>query len=366
MSLSAPTLQRLKGVVRGAVQGVGFRPLVYCLALVTTSFAIPPAAPDTLPSRPFRLESRPARHWDVTIDQPRARFHGVVYYAVPPDDPCQMIRACELFAETREGRIGAVRVADDSRFHKPLLKLRIDADAPFHVIAHLDVQFHDTELAPGTAQRIAGILPTARPEYVNDDWPNEQARAWFRKWMKSQQLEREPGEDAAGFAFRVLQYFQGHFRYVIPDDLPEYKAAVAKDPVMGDWHYVINTGTGECLRISNTYCQIMRMNGIPARLVSGNFLGDGSGHHLRSLIHLEAVGWVPVEATSAVSFPKRPAIKFFGTWGGSYLAGNRNIDFVLPGPKDKWTIGTLDGLAFGSANGKWEFPEPVFKTKALP
>jgi hypothetical protein len=75
---------------------------------------------------------------------------------------------------------------------------------------------------------------------------------------------------------------------------------------------------------------------------------------------------VPVETTSAVSSPRQPARKFFGTWGGSYLAGNRNVGFVLPGPKDKWSIGTLDGLAFGSAEGKWEFPDPVFVAKPLP
>jgi hypothetical protein len=184
--------------------------------------------------------------------------------------------------------------------------------------------------------------------------------------MNSHHLERGSDEDPAEFAFRVLKFMQGHFRYVIPDDIPEYKAAIAKDQEMGNWHYVINTGTGECWRLSDTYCRVMRMNGIPARLISGNFIGDGSGHHLRSLIHLPEAGWVPVEATSAVSFPKKPTLNFFGAWGGSYLAGNRNIDFTLIGPKDKWTIGTLDGLAFGGVDGKWDFPTPDFKAKAVP
>jgi len=135
---------------------------------------------------------------------------------------------------------------------------------------------------------------------------------------------------------------------------------------MGLWHYAIGTGTGECWRISDTYCRIMRMNGVPTRLVSGNFVGDGSGHHLRSLIYLPEAGWVPIEATSAVSSPRQPAIQFFGTWGGSLLVGNRNIDFTLPGPKGPWNIGTLDGLAFGGSGGKWDFPTPKFIAKPLP
>jgi len=330
-------------------------------------FAAPPAAGPELPPRPFHLEIHPALHWDLTLNQAHGRFRGVVYYAVPPDDPCQKIRSCQLYAETHEGRIEATRVADGGPFKKPLLRLAIDTAEPFHVIAAVDVQFHDTVLKAGAPLDPAKpILPGARPEYVDDGWPNERARAWFKKWMTSHHLIRGPGEDAADFAFRVLQFMQSHFRYVIPDNIPEHQAMVEKDPVMGDWHYTIETSTGECLRISDTYCRVMRMNGIPARLVSGNFVGDDSGHHLRSLIHLPDVGWVPVEATAAVSSPRKPPIQFFGTWGGSYLAGNRNIDFELPGPKGKGSIWTLDSLAFGSADGKWDFPTPVFVAKPLP
>ncbi|MDR3405174.1 MAG: transglutaminase-like domain-containing protein [Chthoniobacter sp.] len=337
------------------------------LAFAAVSEAATTAPIQELPAHPFHLESHPSLRWDVTINQPHGRFRGVVYYAVPPDDPCQSIKTCELYAETREGRIEAAHVTDGGPYRKPLLKLAIDTEAPFHVIAHVDVQFHNTALQPGPPTHpVRGIVPAARPEYLDDDWPNERARAWFKQWMTSHSLLRGEAEEADAFAFRVLQFIQGHFRYVIPDNIPEHKAMVEKDPVMGDWHYTINTGTGECWRLSDTYCRVMRMNGIPARLVSGNYVGNGSGHHLRSLIYLEEVGWVPIEATAAVSEPKQPTRKFFGSWGGSYLAGNRNIDFELPGPKDKWNIGTLDGLAFGAANGKWEFPDPVFTAVPLP
>jgi hypothetical protein len=333
---------------------------------VVTNAAVPPEEPE-LPPGTSHLEWHPTLHWDATINQAHGRFHGVIYYAVPPSDPCQLIRSCDLHAETQEGRVEAVRVADAGPYHKPLLKLEVNTAAPFHVIAHVDVQFRDTALKPGPSPgRVLPIAPAARAEYLDDDWPNEQARSWFKQWTSNHHLNRAAGEATAAYAFRVLRFMQAHFRYVIPDDIPEHKAMVEQDPVMGDWHYTIKTSTGECWRLSDTYCRVMRMNGVPTRLVSGNFIGDGSGHHLRSLIYLEEVGWVPIEVTSAVSMPKKPARQFFGTWGGSYLAGNRNIDFALPGPKDKWNIGTLDGLAFGSADGKWEFPDPVFTTKALP
>jgi hypothetical protein len=158
---------------------------------------------------------------------------------------------------------------------------------------------------------------------------------------------------------------QEHFRYVIPDDLPEHKAMVARDPELGEWRYTLSTLTGECWRLSDTYCRVMRMNGIPARLVSGNYV-DGVGHHLRSLVFLPDVGWIPVEATAAVTSRKKPPLEFFGTWGGAMLVGNRNIDFELEGPKGKQGIGTLDSLAFGAVDGKWEFPDAQIKAHVVP
>jgi len=315
------------------------------------------AAGMVLPPRPFHLESRPLHRWNVTFTRRHGPFDGVVYYAVPPDDPCQTILSVELYAETRKGRMEAVRVTDAGPFKKPLLKLEINAPAPFTVTAHVEVQLHHTDLVSGPApHQMKPLGPLQRREFLDDGWPDEKARAWFTGWMKSHKLIRG-GEEEAAFAFRVLKFMQGHFRYVIPDNLPEYKAMVARDPVMGDWHYTLSTSTGECLRLSDTYCRVMRMNGIPASLVSGNYFGGDSGHHLRSLVFLPEVGWVPVEVTAAVGTPKEPPLEFFGTWGGTMLIGNRNVDFELQGLKGKWNIGTLDGLAFGAADGKWEFPD---------
>jgi len=318
-----------------------------------------------LPPRPFHLERRAEQRWEVTFKRQHGPLHGVVYYAVPPEDPCQTIRSVELFAETRKGRMEAVRVTDAGPFKKPLLKLEINSLAPFTVTARVDVQLYHTELTPGAAPgRVKPLAPLQHREFLDDGWPNEKARAWFTGWMKSHKLIRG-GEEEGAFAFRVLKFMQEHFRYVIPDKLPAYKAMVARDPEMGDWHYTIETFSGECWRLSDTYCRVMRLNGIPARLVSGNYFGKDSGHHLRSLIFLPEVGWVPMEVTAAVSSRTSPPLEFFGTWGGTMLIGNQNIGFELKGPKGNWNIGTLDGLGFAAADGKWEFPSVEIKAKVV-
>jgi hypothetical protein len=56
-------------------------------------------------------------------------------------------------------------------------------------------------------------------------------------------------------------------------------------------------------------------------LVNGNYFGGGEGHHLRSLIHLRYVGWVPIEATSAGSFPAQFIAKPLPP-AGAGVAGN--------------------------------------------
>src|SRR5258708_658544 len=63
------------------------------------------AAGTVPPSRPFHLESRPLKRWDVTFTRQHGPFRGVVYYAVPTDNPCQTIHSVELFAGTRKGRV---------------------------------------------------------------------------------------------------------------------------------------------------------------------------------------------------------------------------------------------------------------------
>jgi hypothetical protein len=280
-----------------------------------------------LPPRPFHLERTDGKRWDVTFTLQHGPFHGIVYYPVPPDDPSQTIESVDLQAETNKGRLEGVKATDASPLRKPLLKLELQAEAPFTVVAHVVVQFYHTTLETGApAGKVKSLDRVQQKEFLDDGLPNDSARQWFTQWMKQHQLIRN-GEDEAEYSFRVLKFVQKHFRYVIPDNIPEYKAMVAKYPEIGDWYYTIKTSTGECWRLSNLYDCVMRMNGIPARLVSGNWLAGDKGHHVRSLIYLREVGWVPVEATSAMTSPNDPPMNFFGAWGEPMLNGNRNLGY---------------------------------------
>ena len=126
---------------------------------------------------------------------------------------------------------------------------------------------------------------------------------------------------------------------------------------MGDWRYTLGTSRGECLRLSDTYARVMRMNGVPARLVNRNFINEQNGHHLRSLVWLADTGWVPVEVTSAVGPPKKPALDFLGACGGPMLVGNRNVGYELLGPKGTWNIGTSRPTRIRGSGREVELPK---------
>ena len=147
------------------------------------------------------------------------------------------------------------------------------------------VQFHNTKLEAARPQAgLSRLVALSRRNFSTTAGRIAVPRAWFSQWMKQHELIRN-GEDEAAFAFRAPIFMQKNFRYVIPDNIPEFKEMVAKDPVMGDWHYTIKTSTGECWRLSSVYDCVMRMNHASRRAgQQGNWLIGDKGHHVRSLI----------------------------------------------------------------------------------
>jgi transglutaminase-like putative cysteine protease len=101
------------------------------------------------------------------------------------------------------------------------------------------------------------------------------------------------------------------------------------------------------------------MNGVPARVVSGNIVGGGPAHHLRTLVWLECVGWIPVEPTAVTSNKREVPMRKFGNWGGTMLNSNVNIGYSVPVNGNQRYIGALDTLWLLPVSGKdestWEF-----------
>jgi transglutaminase-like putative cysteine protease len=219
----------------------------------------------------------------------------------------------------------------------------------------LQVRFYDTFLAPGPPEEPVPDLPTSeRSYYLDEHWRNDEEHRWFRNLMQEENMARSPNESDLDYGVRALQFVSRTFRYEIPDGNPRWKQITAEKGSFGDWLYTWETRSGECLRISQFYADMLREAGIPVRQVSGNWVEGDHGHHLRDLIWLTGIGWVPVEPTSAVTDSRaHGSLKYFSYWGGAYLAGNESVDFHVPWRTGTFNCGTFDTLWYLFDDGRF-------------
>lgn len=316
--------------------------------------------------RSFRLISRSLGRFRLTNTMERPPFRGVAFFPVPPNDPGQKILEMEVYAEGGRGKIEARRTTESGPLKKPILQLDLNESDRFRIVSRFDVQFFENSLVPGKPSAPpAPLSAIERAEYLKDGWQSREARAWFREWLTQNKLLRPEGQSDIDFAFDALRLMQRDFTYSLDEPDQGWKTIIKNEPELGTWRYSLGTHTGECWRLSDTYCRILRTNGIPARLLSGNIVGKRTGHHLRSLIYLEGTGWVPVEATFAVCSKNTPAEKFLGDWGETMLSGNENVDYQIEHRGRRIGIGTFDSFAFLSDMGTTDVPSIKFTSEKL-
>lgn len=308
---------------------------------------------------PYRLSRKVGERWRVRQVTTHEPFQGTVVFPVPPDDPGQTILASQMYLQylDRDSEKQQASVVKDLfPLRQPVYCIVPDEKRRFRVTVEIEVAFYECTLQrDNTAPEPVRLEAIARAEALRDGWLSEKERSWYRDWMTKESLLRQTGEGDMEFAYRVLGYLQKNFTYKIPDNVPEYKEAVRKEGDFGSWKYRIETKSGECWRLSDIYARILRMHGIPVRILSGNHVGSGQGHHLRTLVWLEAVGWIPVEPTAATGNHNPTPAQNFGNWGGTMLSGNQNIGFSVPANGSRFNIGTFDCLWFVPAKGN---PEP--------
>jgi transglutaminase-like putative cysteine protease len=272
-------------------------------------------------------------------------FEGRMCLPIPPSDQCQDVVVNRVGAEIDGKWVDAVRSTELTCLKQPIAIIDTKKFLVARATCDMTVSFYDTRLVPGTPPKPQPLSPAEKYVYLQEPARNDPMRWKFREWMTDYDLWRKPGETEIDFAVRVLRFMNSKFKYVIPDAIPAFLELVKKYGVDGDYQYTIQNFTGECWRLSETYNWILMLNGIPCRLISGNWV-PSYDHHLRSHIYLEGLGWIPVEATAA-SGGNPNWLKCFGGWGGDYLSGNSQIHLLIPmqnggqgwyGTFDRWWI----------------------------
>ncbi len=136
----------------------------------------------------------------------------------------------------------------------------------------------------------------------------------FQRWLRENGLKKEARESSLAFAFRVVTYERKVRKYALPY---EFKPA----------SYLTTCSTGECGMLSTLFTSILRANKIPARILSGEWLPKFD-HHSRVEFYVDKIGWVPVDASGAVSGQDGDWTYAFGNQYGEFFTDQ--IDFEYP------------------------------------
>jgi transglutaminase-like putative cysteine protease len=277
----------------------------------------------------------------VTLGDSATNFAGRIIYPVPPDDLCQEIEGVTAYVMVNGVKKPCVLASECSVLHQPYYYLDVKEPSDVRCVAEVKVKFFDTYWSKkGGNVPFKSLTAEERSYYLDCRWRNREQREFFQSWMTNNGLAMTAVETPELYARRILDFFSEKFHYVIPEKDPQYNEIKRREGDLGDTKYCLSGFVGECWRLSEIYDRLMRLNGIPSRLVSGNFV-ESSGHHIRSMIFLDGAGWIPIEATASVTL-HHPESKF-GTWGGNYLSGNTNINLDLEvAPGKFWNLPTVD------------------------
>ncbi|EGG17744.1 hypothetical protein DFA_08743 [Cavenderia fasciculata] len=177
----------------------------------------------------------------------------------------------------------------------------------------------------------------------------------FGQWVHSNQLHpmlMSDGsvESALCYAYRVFLFIKIHFSYVFAKDVKGTRKASE----------TIGYRFTDCGGFSILFGAILRMHGIPSRLLFGRWANtpkEGQNVHVVGEFYADGVGWIPFDSASSITGDNQePYTKFFGKGNGNLIAMHLDhniagIDTVIDGSKQ---IEFCQGIAFW-ADGEGNF-----------
>lgn len=282
-------------------------------------------------------------------------FKGRIVFPMPPTDTCQEVLSCNMVASDGARTYRAEVESDKSALPKQVLAIDIPTPQNLTVTVTVKVRFYDTRLERGPSKSTIPTLSEAERKYYTDPhWTRPDMAQWFREATSKVGMHRNAEESDLAFALRALVFVGKEFHYYDPAKDPVFRPESNQLGDLGDLQFHWRIRAGECWRLSSVYANILRQAGIPVRTVSGNWVIGDYGHHLRDIVWIDGLGWVPVEPTSSTnSGDGKGTTKFFGVWGGDFLAGNESIDYHVLWGQQTFNVGTFDSLWFLTDDGKF-------------
>eukprot|EP01132_Coremiostelium_polycephalum_P006228 gene6228-7758_t len=223
--------------------------------------------------------------------------------------------------------------------HKVIAKYEIEAQ----LFSNKLKKVSEGEFVPSVTgldpnQRAYHLQPTSLMDYTDPS---------FAQWVNSNQLHPmllsdNTVESLLCYAYRVFLFIKVHFSYVYAKDVKGRKAS----ETIG---YKCTDCGGFCILFS----AIMRMHGIPSRLLFGRWsktAGEGEQKvHVKGEFYVDGIGWIPFDPASAITGDHvEPYTKFFGNDNGDLVCMHLDhkftgIETVVSSPQ---TIEFLQGTSF--------------------
>eukprot|EP01133_Synstelium_polycarpum_P014978 gene14978-17712_t len=169
----------------------------------------------------------------------------------------------------------------------------------------------------------------------------------FAAWVTSNQLHPIAMADGSveallPFCYRVFLFMKIYFSYVRAKDVKGRKASET-----------IGVRYTDCGGFCVLYSAIMRMHGIPSRLLFGRWsmtAAEGEQNpHVKGEFYVDQVGWVPFDPASAITADQTsPFTRFFGNDNGNLVCMHLDhnltgVDTAIAGTKQ---IEFLQGITF--------------------
>ncbi|KAK5575206.1 hypothetical protein RB653_010462 [Dictyostelium firmibasis] len=193
------------------------------------------------------------------------------------------------------------------------------------IYAHYDIEadlysISLKKIVPGQFMPIVQPLnPQERAYHLQTTNFINYSQPQFQQWIRDNQLHPMlltdgSVESVLCYAYRVFLFIKLHFEYVLAKDVLSGRKATD----------TISSKKTDCGGFSILYSSILRMHGIPTRILIGRWALSGTAEkqkvHVVGEFYVDGCGWVPFDPACAITADKtEPFTKFFAQNSGEFI-----------------------------------------------
>ncbi|WP_442510126.1 transglutaminase domain-containing protein [Novipirellula sp. SH528] len=271
----------------------------------------------------------------------------------------------QIIAQTTS--LDAIEIVDQSPDKRPLLRSKVKVTGPekpstSSYESAITVQLYSRKLQPRGRRRakVEDLSPSERDRYLVPNRYFDYESKEFKAWKEQHGFVREKRESEFDFAHRVFQAIATDYSYHY-----EFR----QDRTATNLCQLDKT---DCGGLSILFTTVMRSEAIPARTLVGrwaksagpasNIGGDrDQAFHVIAEFFAKGIGWIPVDAASAVLHDNTPnKVKFFGSQVGNFVTFHFDQEVFID--TDLWGVKPMGFVQTPKYwfRGKGAFDDTVF------